>query len=405
MKWRWWFDSKREMKHCVVFVAQWIETFEIVAPVVRALREAGWKTTIVVTPVPCRSSNGLGYDLEYAARVWEWLFSNGFAPEPLLKPDSESARLRDLRPAAVFLPTQYVGQRHQSLSPARLGLPVHYVNYGINIEPAVCDPAVSKSDVRFELPFFRECDAIYAENDYCADQYAQAGVKRSRIIKTGHPSLDHWNVDRGRADIPTVLWCPWWSTRWDGRDKNIVGYSTFLPSYQTVLEEAARRPYMRFIIRAHPLLWNELRSEGLWTKQEEMRFFTSAAELENVTVDGNAAATGSYPVYTNHLEQFEQAWAMVTDGVSFLAEFGYTGKPLLLTQAKGNPGWNPVGQAICDVVQRSEGIHGLKSFLDRVERGIDPDAEKRKEVIRKQFYHPPGGSAAAIVRHIASLER
>jgi hypothetical protein len=404
MKWRWRFGRKLGMKRCVVFVVQWIETFEIVAPVVQAVREAGWTTTIVVTPETCYSPAGFDYNLELAAQVWEWLSVNGFEPEPLLKPDYEAVRLRDLRPAAVFFPTQYVGQRHESLNPARLGLPVHYVNYGFNLEPAVCDPAISNEDIRFELRFFRECAGIYAENEYCFEQYVRAGVKRSRIVKTGHPSLDYWDVERGRADIPTVLWCPWWSTRWDGRDKNIVGYSTFMPSYQAVLEEAVRRPHMRFIIRPHPLVWNELRSQGLWTEQEEKRFFARAAELENVMVDGSVTASGSYPVYTNHIKQFEQAWAMVTDGISFLAEFGYTGKPLLLTQAKGNPGWNPVGQAICSVVQRSDGIQSLKSFLDQVERDIDPDAGKRREVIRRQFYRPPGGSAAAIARHIAHLE-
>jgi hypothetical protein len=403
MIWRLRRSSKSETDHCVAFVVQWIETFEIVVPVVRALHEVGWTTRIVVTPVTCSSSKGFGYDLDLAVLVWEWLAANGFSPEPLVTPDSEAARLRDFRPAAVFLPKQYVGQRHDSLSPANLGLPVHYINYGFNICPGACDPAVSNEDTLFELPFFRECDALYAENDYCVEQFAHAGVKRSHIIKTGHPSLDHWDIDRGRDDIPTVLWCPWWSTRWDDTDRNIVGYSTFIPSYRTVLEEAARRQYMRFIIRPHPLLWSELRNEGLWSEQDEMRFFARVAELENVTVDGNVNNAKRYPLYTNHVKQFEQAWAMVTDGISFLAEFGYTGKPLLLTQAHGNPGWNPVGQAICDVVQRSDGINGLKSFLDQVERDIDPEADKRREVIRRQFFRPTGGSAAAIARHITKL--
>ena len=87
-------------------------------------------------------------------------------------------------------------------------------------------------------------------------------------------------------------------------------------------------------------------------------------------------------------------------GISFLAEFGYTGEPILLTQAPGNPGWNPVGQAICEVVQRSNGIDALGPFLDQIERGIDPDPgiEYRRNVIRKLFYRPAGGSGAAIVR-------
>ena len=138
-------------------------------------------------------------------------------------------------------------QRHPSLAPSVLGLPIHYVDFALSICPA--------PQLQFELPVFRDCAAIYAENDDCT-------------------------------------------------------------------------------------------------------------------------------------EQFEQAWAMVTDDISFPAEFGYTGKPLLLTRAPNNPGWNPVGQAICDVVQRSEGIAGLAAFLDAVERDMDPDADVRRETIRRQFYRP-----------------
>ena len=157
---------------------------------------------------------------------------------------------------------------------------------------------------------------------------------------------------------------------------------------------------MRFIIRAHPGLWDELRREALWTSEDELRFHARVAELENVTLGGDVSPTTRYPLSDSHLEQFEQAWAMVTDGISFLAEFGYTGKPVLLTQAPGNPGWNPVGQAIADVVERSDGVQRLGSFLDQVERDVDPDAEKRREVIRGLFCRPPGGSAAAIARHL-----
>jgi hypothetical protein len=143
-------------------------------------------------------------------------------------------------------------------------------------------------------------------------------------------------------------------------------------------------------------LWGELRSESLWSEEEESNFHARIAQLDNVRLEGGS-----------HVGHFEQAWAMVTDGISFLAEFGYTGKPILLTQAAGNPGWapNPVGMAIHDVVQRSDAAEGLGSFLDQVERNCDPERGHRREVIRGLFYRPPGGSAAAIVRHLDRVYR
>ena len=386
-------SANRQVNRCVAFVVDWIGTVDIYAPVIRTLREADWTVAVVVNAWRdvLRRFSDEEYDHSQVSPTWEWLAARGFAPEPLVQPEAEAARLRELAPVAVFLPTPYEGQRQRSLAPARLGLPVHYVNYGFNINRP-------DRGLEFDLPFYRQCESVYAENDYCTERYARAGVERSRIVKSGSPALDHWDIDRTPAEVPTILWCPHWSIRWG--DAGASGYSTFIDSYATFLAEAARRPHMRFIIRTHPLLWSELRRERLWTADEENRFHATAAELSNVVVDGDFATTTRYPRYESHLEQFEQAWAMVTDGISFLAEFAYTGKPVLLTQARGNPGWNPVGQAIVDVVERSDGIRGLASFLDRVERGIDSGAGKRREVIRGLFYRPPGGSAAAIVRHL-----
>lgn len=369
----------------------------MVKPVVRALRDRGDPVKIVVTPerdLLAHWSSGQADNLDAVVPIWEWLAANGFDPEPLVPAEEEADRLRALRPAAVFLPSPYDGIRHESLYPPTLGLPVHYVNYMFNICP-------SEFGQMYELPFFRECRALYAESEYTAEQFVRFGVDPSRIVKTGPPILDHWDIERPRGKVPTVLWCPWWSTRWSR--ENVVGYSTFIHTYRDFLGEVAKRPHMRFIFRPHPSLWGELRKEALWTEQEERDFHARAGELENFAVIGGVGPTKRYAFYPDHLEQFEQAWAMVTDGVSFLAEFGYTGKPLLLTQAPGNAGWNPVGQAIAEVVERSEGVQRLSWFLDRVEQGIDPNAEKRREVIRRQFYRPPGGSVAAIARHLHEL--
>ena len=83
-----------------------------------------------------------------------------------------------------------------------------------------------------------------------------------------------------------------------------------------------------------------------------------------------------------------------------MAEFAYTEKPLLLTQERGNPGWNEVGRAIAEVVDRSDRLDGLATFLDRVERDEEPTADARRNAVRRLFPRPRGGTATAIARHI-----
>jgi hypothetical protein len=169
-----------------------------------------------------------------------------------------------------------------------------------------------------------------------------------------------------------------------------------------MLDEARQRPQMQFIFRPHPYLWSTLRKEAIWSLDEERAFHARVAALDNIRIEGDVTETMRYPVYPDHIGQFEDAWAMITDGVSFLAEFAYTGKPLLLTQAPGNPGWNRVGNAIAEMVDRSENAAGLAEFLDRVERDAHPAPRLRREAMKSLFYRPLNGSAAAIAQHIQS---
>jgi hypothetical protein len=376
----------------VVFVVQWLETFEIVAPVVRALRTSGADVRLVVTPeldILRWTSDGSAYDDELAGKVWLWLSNEGWQPEPLITPDQESQRIREMAPDAIFLPSPYPGHRHESLAPAALTVPVHYVPYAFHIW--------ADDDSAYRAQFYRECAAVYAENGYTRGKYVAAGVDASRVVPTGSPALDVWDQPHGRSDTPTILWCPWWSATEDG------GYSTFVDSYATVLAEAERRPAMRFVLRPHPLLWGQLRKERAWSDDDERRFFEHVANLPNVTVYGGVGPGVRYPFYPGHVRQFQAAWAMVTDGISFLAEFAYTGKPLLLTQASGNAGWNEVGQRIAEVVDRSDGSAGLSDFLDRVESDIDTGTAVRRAALRQLFYRPAGGSASAIADHVLGV--
>jgi hypothetical protein len=360
--------------------------------VIQELRGSGADVRVVVTPerdILRWNSDGSAYDNDLASRVWYWLGTQGWQPEPLVPPERESQRILALEPVAVFLPSPYPGHRHESLAPAALKAPVHYVPYAFHIW--------ADDESAYRPPFYAECAAVYVENEYTRNRYMAAGVDAARLVSTGSPALDAWDKPQTRSEKPTILWCPWWSAREDG------AYSTFTDAYALVIAEAERRPSMRFVIRPHPLLWGQLRKERLWSDDDERRFFEHVASLPNVAVYGGVGPGVRYPFYPGHVRQFEAAWAMVTDGISFLAEFAYTGKPLLLTQAQGNAGWNEVGQRIAQVVDRSDGIAGLAEFLDRVEADADTGGDSRRELLRSLFYRPAGGSARAIADHVLGV--
>lgn len=374
-----------------VFLIDSFEVFERYEPIINALQARGQVVFLVVIPwrdVMNHWSDGSAYDYGGAVYMWEWLVTNGYHVEPLVPPDREAERLRSLAPTGVFLPGPYIESRHPSLAPANLDLPVFYLNYSFNV--------YADERLAFELPFYRECSMIFAENAYSARRWIAAGVAPEKVAPTGLPILDYWDSFAPKPLFPTVLWCPHWS---------VDRYSTFLDSYSIFLDEAARRPDVRFIIRPHPLLRLELRKRRSWTADDEVRFFSRVKGMLNVTIAGVDTPTTPQTLYPDYRLQFRRASAMVTDGVGFLAEFAYTGKPLLLTEAPTSPGWNAVGNQIADLVGRSNAIAGLATFLDDLSLQEDPVVMPRREAVARLFYRPQGGSAEAVARQISEFAK
>ncbi|CAB4956297.1 MAG: hypothetical protein F2842_08615 [Actinobacteria bacterium] len=371
----------------IVFIAQWLSTFELVAPVWHELRRAGVPVAVVVAPerrVEGPSAplhDGSEFDQRSADGLWRKLTERGFEPLPQVAPSVEAQRIRSLRPSAVFLATPYDFHRHPGLAPDVLGVPVHYISYGLTISPDVGGGESASS-------FYDHCQRIYADTPYERDTVLGAGLAREAVLLTGHPGLDVWDVPHEVSPTPLVLWCPWWGHSWPTGGP---GYSTFLAGRHDFLEQVRRRPQVSFVFRPHSLLWQALRRDRLWSADDEANFFAELESLPNITFsDAEADKEG-------HVAQLAEAWAMVTDGITFIEEFAYTGKPLLITRAPGNPGWNPVGEAIEQIVEKSDLMVGLSAFLDAVERG--PNAERAiavREQMQQVLNRPPGGAAPLV---------
>jgi len=373
----------------VVILAQWVYAFELVSPVIRELRRRGVPVEVAVVP---ERLPGDEYDTRGAQQLHGALSVEGWAPLPLVPPEEEAARIRSLDPCAVFLPTPYDLQRHPSMGVEAWGMPLHAVEYFHRVAPDTVEGGATTE------AFYDACQAVYCGSRGQLQAFVDSGLDPRVAVLTGHPGLDRWDVPRAPAAEPTVMWCPWHVDRWaDGRR----GYCTLVQARADMVAAMGARPEIRFIVRPHPLAFEDLLALGSWTLADERAFRDELAALPNVElVDANV---------TSPEDQIASSWAMVTDGLSFLAEYAYTGKPLLLTEAPGHPGWTPDGQslrAIVDTALVDGGVPGLEDFLDRVAAGPDPAQQSaQRDAVARVLHRPPGGSASAVADHLVACRR
>ena len=85
----------------------------------------------------------------------------------------------------------------------------------------------------------------------------------------------------------------------------------------------------------------------------------------------------------NYIDIFKQSDAMITDSVSFLAEYQFTGKPLLLLES-GKQLYNDFGNELLKILYRCkpDDSKAIEAFIDKV-----LDEKDSMKDIRKKFFN------------------
>ena len=240
-------------------------------------------------------------------------------------------------------------------------------------------------DLYADQGFHRLCWRIYAESDVTARRMQMGSARGGdNVVVAGHPKLDRlWNA-RERPAWPIVaadgvrrfrvIWAPHHSIR-----GNWLGFGRFLQSYEAMLEWARQDANVEIVLKPHPALFAKLRDEpGLLD-----RFLHDWRVLPNTAlVEG-----GDYgPLLAG-------SDAMLTDGISFLAEYQLFAKPLVFLDSAHHSPFNAIGLEMLKAVCRVDDVASARVFLDEFRRtGNDPAAPARSDIIKTLLPYP--GQAA-----------
>ncbi len=200
-------------------------------------------------------------------------------------------------------------------------------------------------------------------------------------VYTGFPGIDaliEGNGDKqifkAKSTMKKIIYAPHFSVGNEG-----IGYSTFAQNHKFMLELAkATKDRVSWVIKPHPRLKTECIKFGIFENEEGFDEYISA--WDNLP-NAKSVFGGGY----NDL--FAESDAIILDSASFLAEYQFTGNPLLfLTNSRQK--FNSFGQAVLNTAYKADGsnFNAIEHFVtDTVLNSEDPMKTVRKEFFDTQL--------------------
>lgn len=287
------------------------------------------------------------------------------------QPSDLPSPLRVIRPGGLIFvdqPHQNLGRKWRPFSLAPFWL-LAYVPYGFKVSPGFSN--------NFSLPFFSLLWRIFAESDWHSNQFLSANVARPRhIFSLGYPKMDRFkmaNIDTASqgSERAKIIWAPHWSVR-----DETLGYGTFEWSYPAMFEIAREYPMIHWIFKPHQRLSQQVISSGLMSASEWRKFLQDWESLEN----------GSVLFGSGYIEAFDESVALITDSGSFLGEYTFTTKPILLLKSDSSQGYNETGQRIALANYVASSPSDIQTFLTEIVIGGRDTLKNNRSALREDLF-------------------
>lgn len=375
----------------VVFLAYDPPTWNATLPVARhLLGDRRFEATIVSLPHSYGGQGALGPGF-HGEEAMHRLLDGLALPHQRVEDSRIGAALssiRNLRPHYVFRQRPWPDDLPAELHAAHLSFArLCYVPYSYL--------AAGMEKAQFGAAHHTLCDLLFWPDSFHRDLAVEHGVgDPGRSHVTGYPKFDHlvgstrrhWPLGPGRdgARPFRLIWAPHWSvTDPDARDHSGMRYGTFEETRDDMRRLATSLPECQVVLRPHPILLERLANAGDHTAYGS--FMREWSGLPNAAISAEA----------DYAPLFHASDALLTDGVSFVAEYQLLDKPLILLQRSDRMRWNPAGEFIVQGANRvdtfADAERVLRSLLDG--REDESVAAARRRVVERIHRHPGEASS------------
>lgn len=239
---------------------------------------------------------------------------------------------------------------------------------------------------------------MFCESKYHEKFYKKAAqLKNKDIAQTiGYPKLDFYSKeidehfeklwkDENRTR-PRIIWAPHYSI-----DKYGLSMSNFKEQYQFFLDFAKKHTEYRFIFKPHPMLKHQCIKEKFMNEEEFEKYIDEWNCLENATCYNKG----------NYFDIFKSSDVLITDCSSFLAEYFYSGKPIIFFDNKTRAKFNSFGKKLKKYFYIPKKLDDLERLLYKLLISKeDSNFSKRQKIIQNKYYYPDLGIGKRIVEYI-----
>jgi len=254
-----------------------------------------------------------------------------------------------------------------------------YAGYGIALS--------NWSAGHFETPLINATKYLIASSKYEESGYTNAN-KDATVMLAGNPLL--WRI-RCLSSVQSdncsanrdLLWAPHWTTSWFGSR----GFARFSTALGPIREWVKQNPSRTLTVRPHPLL-----RYALDTRHDTLKHPT-ASQLDDILDNVETLEAWDNLLSLPNVMLSEDSFvhdivthnALVTDGVSIIAYFSSTGKPLCVYFDEESPRFNDHGMQLLESADVVDSASSLWTWLNSDEIGRKDTNEFRLNLTSMLF--------------------
>jgi hypothetical protein len=258
-----------------------------------------------------------------------------------------------------------------------------YISYGFLM--------ANEHEYQFGQTFHHTAWRIFASTPREEAEYGNRSRRlTNNIVTTGYTKFDLYpkNIPPP-PQRPLIIWAPHWTIGTVYPALNLGTFAEICNDMATFMENSC---HIDFIFKPHPNLKYACEKTTFMSHDIYESYLHRLKSMSNVSVvlDGD------------NINRFVNSSAMITDSVSFLAEYIPSKRPLLFLSRPDRSKFSETGESIVGAHYIGVGMDAIRSFTQDVVDGIDPQYHLRAGTMKRVLHIQETSATSQIIDNIAN---